>query len=201
MKYNLTTNTKVVNYITLYQIEALIDIPSIGVNKGDLGGWIEKESNLSQEGNSWVCENAVVCENARVSGNSWVSGKARVYGDAVVSGDAWVFGNAVVCENARVYENARVSGKARVYGDAVVSGDAWVYGNAKIEKTSDYMTISSLGETNRTITITFTDKMIVAGCFRGNLDEFKQAVDYKYNGKGNYYTTIKYITELFENIN
>ena len=183
MKYKLTTNNKQVNDITLYQIEALIDIPSIYVKKGNLGGWIEKEANLSQERNAWVYEDAMVYGNAMVSGNSEVYGNARVSGDARVSGNAMVFGNAMVSGNARVFGNARV------------------YGDAKIEKTSDYMTISSLGNSYRTITITFADKMIVAGCFRGNLDEFKQAIDNKYNGKGNYYPTIKYIAELFGNIN
>ena len=60
------------------------------------------------------------------------------------------------------------------------------------------MTISSLGETSRTITITFSDKMIVAGCFKGSLEEFKKAVDKKYKGQGNYYPAINFITELFK---
>lgn len=36
------------------------------VNAGDLGGWIENESNLS--GNAWVCGGAWVYGNALVSG-------------------------------------------------------------------------------------------------------------------------------------
>jgi carbonic anhydrase/acetyltransferase-like protein (isoleucine patch superfamily) len=119
-------------------------------------------------------------EDAWVSGNAYVSGYANVSGDAWVSDNAWVYGNA------------------NVYGNAYVSGNAWVSGNAHIETTSDYMTISSLGSLCRTITITFSDKMIVAGCFRGTLEEFKTAVDKKYNGQGNYYPTINFITELFK---
>lgn len=48
----------------LFRIKALVDIEEYGVKKGDLGGWIEKEDNLSQ------------------SGNAWIFGEARVYGDA-----------------------------------------------------------------------------------------------------------------------
>ena len=33
---------------------------------GDLGGWIEKEENLSHEGNAWVCGDAEVYGNAEV---------------------------------------------------------------------------------------------------------------------------------------
>ena len=74
---------------SLHRIRALRDIPSAGVKAGDLGGWIEKESNLSQPGEAWVSGNAVVFGNARVFG------AAQVYGDALVSGSADVL-HAVV---------------------------------------------------------------------------------------------------------
>ena len=50
--------------------------------KGDLGGYVEKEGNLDQENDAWVSGNAQVSGDARVSGNAWVSGNARVSGDA-----------------------------------------------------------------------------------------------------------------------
>ena len=98
MKYKLTKNKKTIKEITLYQIEALKDF--LNVKKGDLGGWIEKESNLSQQGDCWVSGDArvygraMVCDNAQVSGDAWVYGRARV------SGDVWVSGRARVCDNA-----------------------------------------------------------------------------------------------------
>ena len=75
-KYKLTKTTKTEYGITLYQIEALKDFNN--VSRGDKGGWVEKEDNLSQEDDAWVSG------NARVSGDAWVSGDARV------SGNAWV---------------------------------------------------------------------------------------------------------------
>lgn len=90
-KYKLTDKTKDFAGITLYQIKALKDFAE--VKKGDLGGWIEKESNLSQYGDAWVFGNARVCEdasvfgNARVSGDAWVSGNAKVNSKIKVIGD------------------------------------------------------------------------------------------------------------------
>ena len=82
MKYKLTKNKKEWCGITLFQIEATA---SFGiVCKGELGGYIEKEDNLSQDGDAWVSG------NAWVYGDAWVSGNARVYGNARVSGNAWV---------------------------------------------------------------------------------------------------------------
>ena len=69
-KYKLTKNTKDYFGAKLFQIEALMSFGS--VSKGDLGGWIEKEGNLSMSGNAWVYG------NARVYGNAWVSGKLKL---------------------------------------------------------------------------------------------------------------------------
>lgn len=58
----------------LFRIKALVAFGN--VEKGELGGFIEKEDNLSHDGNAWVFGNAWVYGNAQVSGD------ARVYGDA-----------------------------------------------------------------------------------------------------------------------
>ena len=54
MKYELTKETKRVHGITLHRIKALRDIERYDVKTGDLGGWVERENNLSQSGDAWV---------------------------------------------------------------------------------------------------------------------------------------------------
>ena len=98
-KYRLLENdTITVGNRTLYRIEALRDFAD--VEKGDKGGYVESEDNLSHDGNCWVYGNARVC------GDAWVYGDARVYGNAWVYGTAWVYGNALVSGNAKVSGNA-----------------------------------------------------------------------------------------------
>lgn len=64
-KYELTSETKIVFGHILYRIKAL---SSFGyVSAGDLGGFLESEKNLSQNGNAWVSGNARVYGNAEVS--------------------------------------------------------------------------------------------------------------------------------------
>ena len=70
----------------LFRIKALVAFGN--VEKGELGGFIENEDNLSHAGDAWVFG------DAQVFGNAQVSGDARVFGDAWVSGDARVSGNA-----------------------------------------------------------------------------------------------------------
>ena len=107
------------------------------VKEGDIGGFVESEENLSQEGNCWVYEdakvsgNCLVYEDAKVSGNASVSECALVFGNVCVYGNAKVFGYAQVSRNANVYEDAEVSGNAKVFGNAQVSRMAIVSGHTE----------------------------------------------------------------------
>ena len=120
-KYKLTDNTTTIKAgahpsitrdIKLFRIKALIDIPLHGVKKGHLGGWIEKEDNLSQFGSCWVSGQAAVFENAHVSDS------------------------ALVTDDAAVYENAKIYDNAIVYNNAIVRGNAEIYAKAKTEATA-----------------------------------------------------------------
>lgn len=81
-KYELTNETKLCYGRTLHRIVALRYFDS--VKKGDKGGWIETEENLSHEGKCWVYDEAKVFENAKVCGNAVVCGNAEVGGDAEI---------------------------------------------------------------------------------------------------------------------
>ena len=87
-KYELTTDCKIWRGKKLYRIRALVDFAD--VKAGDLGGYLECESNLSYDGDAWVSGSAQVSGKARVSDDAEVSDNAEVSGNAWVSGKAWV---------------------------------------------------------------------------------------------------------------
>ena len=170
-KFELTSEFVTFLGKKLFRIKALISFGN--VEEGELGGYVEKEENLSNNGDAWVCGDAWVSGDARVCGNAWVCGNARVYGNAEVSGDAWV------CGNARVYGDARVCGNARVYGDAWVCGNAEVCGDARVCGNADYATVHGFGSEYRTTTFFRTkagDIGVRCGCFYGTLEEFRTKV-------------------------
>ena len=83
-KYEMLSETKTIemngSMVILHRIRALRDLvieyeTNEGkkylpvVKKGDLGGWIEKPSNLSQEGNGWVGDEAKCFGDAKVRDN------------------------------------------------------------------------------------------------------------------------------------
>ena len=188
-KYELTDETIEVYGTALHRIKALKDFGN--VKKGELGGYVESEHNLSQEGNCWVCGNAEVYDNAEVCGNAEVYDNALVYGNAEVYDNALVYGNAKVYDNALVYGNAKVYSNAKVYGNALVCGNAKVYsnalvcgnakvcGNAEVCGNADYITIKGLGSVCRNTTIFRTKGKNIAvkcGCFYGTLAEFVDKV-------------------------
>ncbi len=75
-KYKLTSEQKQIGSLTLFRIEALC---SFGiVTKGERGGFIEKEDNLSQEGDAWVSGDALVYGDAQVSIRADIKGKAKI---------------------------------------------------------------------------------------------------------------------------
>ena len=73
-KYEFTGETKEIRLLfrtaTLHRIRATVAFGIVEV--GDLGGWIEKEENLSHEGKAWVCGDAKVWGNAEVFSASHV---------------------------------------------------------------------------------------------------------------------------------
>ena len=121
-KYEFTGETKKQYDYTLHRIRRLSD--------GKLGGWIESEENLSQEGGCWVDGEAKVYNEAKVYGNAQVydnatiTERSEVYEDAKVYGDAWI-------SRAKIFGNAKVYGDAQVYNWSKVYGDAKVYGRAR----------------------------------------------------------------------
>ena len=176
----------------LFRIKALVAFGD--VEKGELGGFIEKEDNLSHDGNAWVYGDARVSGDAQVYGNAWVFGNAQVSGDARVSGDAWVYGNA------QVYGNAWVSGNAQVYGDARVSGNAQVSGDARVYDAADYAVVKGFGRCFRTTTFfRCKDKIlrVQCGCFYGDLAQFREIVK-KTHGDSKYAKEYLAIADLME---
>ena len=110
----------------VYRIMALRDFAN--VKKGDLGGYIEKEENLSHNGNAWVydkgivCDNAVVRQNAIVLDNAIVRNQAIVYGNATIRGEAVVSGNALVKDSAMLCNSACAGANSIVKGNSVMAG-------------------------------------------------------------------------------
>ena len=211
-KYKLTDETINVNGKTLYRIKSLKDFGN--VKKGDKGGFVEKEENLSQSGDCWVYDNAKVYNNAKVFDYADIYGNAEVFGNAIVSGNARVYGNvkvyhyAMVYDNAEVCDNAIISGNAEVYHDAAVYGNARVFGNAEIcgkaeiANDLDYIVFKNWWSSGRYFTWTRSNNMWKVGCFYGTSNELIEKAYRDSNESGKEYErVVKYVESMLKDNN
>ena len=208
-KYKLTEESIYHLGKTLYRIEALESFSN--VMKGDKGGYVESEKNLSQEGNCWIYNDARVFDKAMIYDDAKVYGYARVYGRAFVCGNAEVFDNAKVCDNAIVYgnaivcDNAKVSGNAVICNNAKVSDNALVYGYAKvcsdaeIKNNSDYIVFKNWWSSGRYFTWTKSNNMWAVGCFHGTGKELiaKAYEDSELSGR-EYKRVVDYVKSILK---
>jgi NDP-sugar pyrophosphorylase family protein len=170
-KFELTTDKIKSNGVTLHRIKALIDFGD--VKAGEWGGYVEKETNLSQYGGAWVYTHAQVYGNAQVFGQALVYGNAQVFGNARICSDAKASGNA------RIFGNARISGNAHIFGDSLVYGNACMCDNAQVSSDADYICLKGFGSRNRNTTMFRTENgniCVSCGCFIGSLQEFENKV-------------------------
>jgi carbonic anhydrase/acetyltransferase-like protein (isoleucine patch superfamily) len=136
-KYKLNLNAPVIlNGVKLFHIIALKDFGT--VKKGEWGGLVQSEDNLSHDGDCWIHS------GAKVYGKAYISCDAQIYDSAEIFDTAHVSEKAIVCSKTKVYGDSHISGnsyisgcsqvygQALVYGDAIVNGYAEVFGAARV---------------------------------------------------------------------
>ena len=114
--------------VTLHRIRALKNFGNVA--KGELGGFIQRENNLSQEGDCWVFDDAKVFGNARVENDALVDTLAIVRDFAHIRDRAVISDLAVISDFAVVEKNAHVLGKSNIMQKALITGSATVYGSS-----------------------------------------------------------------------
>lgn len=197
-KYVLTDETREFNGHILHRIRAIKDFDI--VRKGENGGWVESEDNLSQDGHAWVSGEAMVFGNALVTDNAWVTNKAIIYDSARVCNKAIVCGNAKVYDVAWVTDNVIVSDNAIICAFAKVCGHAAICGDAVIQSESGYVVYKNTWSSFRYFTWTQSNNKWRVGCFYGTGEELI-AKAYKDSEKsGKCYEAIVKAQEIISNV-
>lgn len=210
-KYELIRDAHVrVGEKTVCFIQALVDFGD--VKAGDIGGAIEREDNLSHDGDCWVYHSAKVYGSGKVMGNAKIKDQAEVFDFATVTDDAVVAGNSKVFQQATVYGNAVVDGQASIYGASQVFGnsrvigfsrvheDAWVYGDVLVDGYSNITrktTIRPITLLGLEYNVTIMDDDISIDCQTKSFDEWRKVTReeaFAMNGK----TSLKFFKESYD---
>ncbi len=116
-------------HVTLRQIVALQDFHD--VQAGTLGGWVEDEQVLSQQGSCWIYdENSMVFGGSRIADSARISQPCTIYNGVDISGHAWVDG-AEISRGARLSGNVLVQ-RSRVSGECLLGDDARILNGSEI---------------------------------------------------------------------
>ena len=165
-------------YPFLHRIRALRDIGR-AVKSGDLGGFVESESNLSFEpgDDAWIFhdaiaagegyvdkdsilrDRAVVCDSAYASHGAELTGDSRAEDDAYIcaatlSQHARASGSSMILQSPNTKASPIVTGNCAVYGkvvgDVILSGTMVVISGETIS--NDSLDTLSIDERGRTVT-------------------------------------------------
>lgn len=163
-KYKLIEGSRFWQYgRPLYRIQALRDFSD--VKKGDLGGFVESEANLSQMGDCWIYDMAQAVEKSIVEGDACLRDCSKMYGSSLLKDKAQLQGCARMIQYASLEDNA-------VAIDAEISGFATITGDVVIRRKKDYMVFSDIPETDFYATYTFPNKRWRYLLFKGTSKEF-----------------------------
>lgn len=117
-KYEIT-NIPHPKYPWLHRIRARMQVNE-QVAPDDLGGFVESEHNLSQDGSCWIYDRAICC------GEAVVENEARMFDDtlardsALIKGDARLYDRAAA-EGQCIIRCGEIKESGRVAGNAVIS--------------------------------------------------------------------------------
>lgn len=142
-KYKFTKETIKYDGRILHRIKALKDFGN--VKKDSLGGFIEKEENLSQEGNCWIRSaignleldtkvygEAKIYDNAIIDSCSIIGGNAKIHNNAEICGFNYILGNAHIYNEAIIKDHCWIDGNCQIYGNAIIQDDSVIGDNVQI---------------------------------------------------------------------
>lgn len=128
----------------LTRIRALKDIPIHGIKAGELGGYIESEANLAQDGFAWVGGQAHVYESGQVIDHALANEYSRIYGSARLEGFAIAKGLSSIRDAALVQDCAEISGASVTCGRAVIKGRASITDLVQVKDTASVGGLANL---------------------------------------------------------
>lgn len=155
MKYYTTNNKRFIYNIlvegeerTVYKIFYDAQFAKKMGMKENSGGWVEKQDNLSQDGDCYISEDTILIGDCKITDNaiivnSEITDNTIISGNAVVE-DSKISGNTIITDNARVkncviYSAAFIGENATVIDSVldkgfIIKGNNCLVNQVKTEK-------------------------------------------------------------------
>lgn len=145
-KYEILTNDSIIyNDKTLYRIRLLKDIGNGDTFKaGEIGGYIENEFNLSQDGECWVDKNSKVIGNVKIYDNALINNstvtninneESKIHGESIIVNATVNISGCDIYDNAKIIDINWLS-NSKVYGDSCLLGTCLLLDDSEIKDVS-----------------------------------------------------------------
>ena len=137
---------------TLHRIRALRDFGDI--RKGDIGGFVENENNLSHKGNCWIyddakaMDNSIMYDNSRICDKSELHDDSRMYNYTRMYDYSELHNNSIMNDDSEMHDISKMYGNSimydysEMYGDSELNNKAKLYGKL-ISKVDDFIEIQN----------------------------------------------------------
>ncbi|EAM5124188.1 hypothetical protein EI268_21760 [Salmonella enterica] len=131
-KYRLSEEPRAFTYqiegekksVLLRQLIAVMDFND--VKAGTVGGWVDADSVLSQQGDCWIYdENAMAFASTEITDNARITQPCTLYNNVRIGDNVWI-DRADISDGARISDNvtiesSSVRGECAIYGDATIT--------------------------------------------------------------------------------
>ena len=164
---------------TLHRIKALRDFGDI--RKGDIGGYVENENNLSHKGNCWIYDDAKVMDDSimydysRICDKSELHDDSRMYNYSKMYDYSELHNNSIMNDDSEMHDNSKMYGNSIMYDYSEMHGDSELNNQVKLygklfSKVDEFIEIQN--PNGRLVTcIRKGDKVLYnVGC-QGEIDE------------------------------
>lgn len=138
-KYRLTRkHITLKTGLILYQIKALQDFGD--VCKGQLGGYVQSEANLSHNDECWIYDQARVYENAKVEKKAKIFNQVCVSGNVLITDNVCLYDDVKVQDDAHLYDYCIICDQVNIFSHATLNCHAQITKNARIHDNHDFYT-------------------------------------------------------------
>ena len=115
---------------TLHRIRALRDFGDI--RKGDIGGFVENENNLSHKGNCWIYDDAKAMDNSIMYDNSRICDKSELHDDSEMYNYTRMYDYSELHNNSIMNDNSEMHDISKMYGNSIMYDDSEMYGDSEL---------------------------------------------------------------------
>ena len=115
---------------TLHRIRALRDFGDI--RKGDIGGFVENENNLSHKGNCWIYDDAKAMDDSIMYDNSRICDKSELHDDSRMYNYTRMYDYSELHNNSIMNDDSEMHDISKMYGNSIMYDYSEMYGDSEL---------------------------------------------------------------------